>query len=521
MNQIWPKLKRLENSPSVIRHRRYGLCPSCNRSNTHENWCQKCNAETFRKNFNNWTSGNLEIDKFIRDSQLRASNNREVLEWIPFNKFRSLKFVARGGYASVYFAVWTDGFIKKWNYQNGQWERRSKWKVALKFMDCSNKITSEFLDEIEACIRCGGGHGLVRCYGISQDPETKNYIIVLYYAHQGNLRSYLDQHYGELNWIKRLGILKQISEGLKRIHQAGFVHRDFHSGNILQGNASEIADLGFSGPASKMRSKSKEVYGVLPYVAPEVLRRRSYTFAADIYSFGMIMWDVLTCQPPFGDRAHDVHLALDICLGRRPTVEEETPKPFAKLMKCCWDANPSKRPTAQQLYETLHQWYWDLHDGKVTPVSAAFMAADSTMPQPGTPASSRPVTQTHPLAIYTSRLLDFPDLPEPVNALSSFHCSHHSHTTNSSKSSNDEKDDKESSDYVTRQYDDELVLEPEVVSSKIEVTLVSSEEGTIVIVKFLLYNEHEEQFIKLLIFAVTFQPEDDEITRKLEILAIN
>ncbi|CAG8638930.1 3479_t:CDS:1, partial [Diversispora eburnea] len=49
--------------------------------------------------------------------------------------------------------------------------------------------------------------------------------------------------------------------------------------------------------------------------------------------------------------------------------------------------------------------------------SASFIASDNNMPQPigNSPTSSRPVTQTHPLAIYTSRLLNFPGLPEPVN----------------------------------------------------------------------------------------------------------
>ncbi|CAG8770603.1 1740_t:CDS:2, partial [Gigaspora rosea] len=75
------------------------------------------------------------------------------------------------------------------------WERKPNWKVALKTLDNSAKITSKFINEIKACLKCGGGYGLIRCYGISQHPDSKNYIIVLYYAHKGNLRSYLDQHY--------------------------------------------------------------------------------------------------------------------------------------------------------------------------------------------------------------------------------------------------------------------------------------------------------------------------------------
>jgi serine/threonine protein kinase len=85
----------------------------------------------------------------------------------------------------------------------------------------------------------------------------------------------------------------------------------------------------------------------MPYVAPEVLRGNPYTQAADIYSFGMIMYYVATGRQPFCNRAHDETLVLDICEGIRPEINElEAPKCFIDLMKKCWDSNPkSKCPT--------------------------------------------------------------------------------------------------------------------------------------------------------------------------------
>ncbi|GBC04553.1 hypothetical protein RclHR1_05730009 [Rhizophagus clarus] len=453
-------------SNSYNRNRnQFGLCSTCNKPNTHSDWCQHCNSENFRKKFKHWSSGNELIDNFIKDFQLSAINNRQVIEWIPYDQFRSFKFIARGGFAKVYSAVWKDGFIKKWDHEKGDWERMSNWKVALKTMENSSNLSLKFFDEIKACVRCGGGFGLIRCYGISQEPDTGDYIIVLYYAHRGNLRSYLEQHYGELDWIQKLGILKQIAEGLNKIHQAGLVHRDFHSGNILQGKNAEIADLGFTGPVDKKSTSecNRKVYGVLPYVSPEVLRGRNYTPASDIYSFGIIMWEISECIPPFSDRAHDGLLALDICRGLRPTIEACMPKPFFKLINRCWDASAKKRPSAQELYETFHKWYWDLKDGTENEITLAFNAADHDDSQLSSPVSSRPVTVTHPLAIYTSRILDFADLPEPVNAP-------FKRLSISITSSIDTIVEEE---YVTRQFEEDLVYETTVTA----VTFIPEEKN--------------------------------------------
>ncbi|CAG8749811.1 14312_t:CDS:1, partial [Racocetra fulgida] len=57
---------------------------------------------------------------------------------------------------------------------------------------------------------------------------------------------------------------------------------------------------------------TKEIYGVIPYIAPEIFIREKYTTVSDIYSFGMIMWEMTTGQKPFYDRNHDEYLILDI-----------------------------------------------------------------------------------------------------------------------------------------------------------------------------------------------------------------
>src|SRR5581483_2278793 len=118
--------------------------------------------------------------------------------------------------------------------------------------------------------------------------------------------------------------LMQIARSLLTLHEFNLVHGDFHSGNILLYDIyCYISDFGLSRPANQS-NKSKEIYGVIPYMAPEVLRGKPYTKTADIYSFGLIMWEFTSGIPAFNNRSHDFNLSLDICKGLRPKIVEGT-----------------------------------------------------------------------------------------------------------------------------------------------------------------------------------------------------
>src|SRR6185312_17155610 len=156
---------------------------------------------------------------------------------------------------------------------------------------------------------------MVPCYGISKDREG-NYIMVMQYMKEGNLREFLRKNYRKLEFYdeylhlscrSKLNFLQQISQGLKDIHRKKLVHRDFHSGNIVvdeEGHSYDkkiatcrITDLGLSKPVNETETESK-IYGLMPYMAPEVLRGERYTPAADIYSLGMVLYELITCLPP-------------------------------------------------------------------------------------------------------------------------------------------------------------------------------------------------------------------------------
>ena len=205
------------------------------------------------------------------------------------------------------------------------------------------------------------------------------------------------------------------------------VHKDLHSGNLLFSANDDkslplISDLGMSQPAniSKEKPVNKEgIYGVLPYVAPEVLRGSQYTQAADIYSFGIIMNEFMSEEMPYDDTPHDHILTVKICNGLRPKISEDTPKLLADLIMKCWDAKPENRPTANELVRILDRWFFyeknDENSVLYSQIKECEKIRENKLKNKSNEDKSKNF-QTHPQAIYTSRLLNFKNLPEPVNS---------------------------------------------------------------------------------------------------------
>ena len=92
--------------------------------------CEKCNkichAIRFQRNFENWTSNNNGIDKFIQYTQISAHGwygLKKALEWIPYDKFYDIKYIAEGEFGKMYRANWIDGPIDEWDVENQNWKR--------------------------------------------------------------------------------------------------------------------------------------------------------------------------------------------------------------------------------------------------------------------------------------------------------------------------------------------------------------------------------------------------------------
>jgi len=238
------------------------------------------------------------------------------------------------------------------------------------------------------------------------------------FIEDGNIRKNLPK-FVEMPWKDKLKSLYRIAGGLHQMHEAKLVHRDFHSGNILlssvRNDALYITDLGLCKPVNEFtnsKAENRKVYGVLPYVAPEVLFGKEYTEAADVYAFGIIMSEVLSGISPYNNVPHDNDLAIKICNGLRPKIQENTPALIVDLMQKCWDAELSNRLSAFELRGILKAW----KDYTNHPNSELTKQIEESENIPRSSLTGNAENDIHPSAIYTSRRLDFKNLPKPKNS---------------------------------------------------------------------------------------------------------
>ncbi|RHZ62084.1 hypothetical protein Glove_344g41 [Diversispora epigaea] len=407
----------------------YGICPECNQEYTDiwDMWCKPCNSEHFRNDFDKWTSGNKIIDKLIQDAQLNADNYWKVTEWIPYDRFKDIKEIAKGGFGTIFKAKWIDGQIWKRDVDFQRWERSSlQQDVALKKIDSFESLNEEFLNETAIHLKTLKEGASLRFYGITQDPETYKYIMVLVYLPGGNLRDYLKTNFNNINWSMKLGYLKELAHDFENIHKLNIIHHDFHPGNILSYNFQDpylyISDFGLSkliGQNPK-NPKKRKLFGVLPYIAPEVLSgEEEYTKAADVYSFGIVAYEIVSGFAPYYNLPHDKDLAKQICDGLRPKIPFHIPKLITRLIIRCWDARVTHRPTFKELSKELQKYYWDYRKNKNNnEIAIQIEKSEILSKNLGSTNSTIPTPmnyKTHPEAIYTSRLLNYSSLPKPKN----------------------------------------------------------------------------------------------------------
>uniref|UniRef100_A0A3Q0SI89 Protein kinase domain-containing protein n=1 Tax=Amphilophus citrinellus TaxID=61819 RepID=A0A3Q0SI89_AMPCI len=187
--------------------------------------------------------------------------------------------------------------------------------------------------------------------------ESPNYGIVTEYASGGSLYEYLASEQSEemdMNQIMTWAI--QMAKGMHYLHAEApvkVIHRDLKSRNVVMtaDKVLKICDFG----ASKFLSHTTHmtVVGTFPWMAPEVIQSLPVSETCDTYSYGVVLWEMLTREVPFKGFEGLQVAWLVVEKQERLTIPTSCPASFAELMRKCWQAEPKERPQFKQVLATL------------------------------------------------------------------------------------------------------------------------------------------------------------------------
>ncbi|XP_078141429.1 fibroblast growth factor receptor 1-A isoform X2 [Centroberyx gerrardi] len=245
-------------------------------------------------------------------------------------------------------------------------------KVAVKMLksDATEKDLSDLISEMEMMKIIGKHKNIINLLGAcTQDGPL--YVIVEY-ASKGNLREYLrarrppgmeycynpDQVPVENMSIKDLvSCAYQVARGMEYLASKKCIHRDLAARNVLvtEDNVMKIADFGLARDIHHIDYYKKTTNGRLPvkWMAPEALFDRIYTHQSDVWSFGVLLWEIFTLggSPYPGVPVEELFKLLKE--GHRMDKPSTCTHELYMMMRDCWHAVPSHRPTFKQLVEDL------------------------------------------------------------------------------------------------------------------------------------------------------------------------
>ena len=210
-----------------------------------------------------------------------------------------------------------------------------------------------------------------------------------------------------------VGLAMDVAKGLNWLHHKGIIHRDLKSANILitEAGRAKISDFGLS----HVRRRSEEsmvgyhgVAGSPSYIAPEVLQQKEYGVAADVYSFGILLNEMVSGAVPYDDTPL-AQLELNeferrVIDGQRPLLAQSDCQPLLELVEECWRAVPTQRPSVEGLMKRLERI-----DKTLTAAASAAPLLDA--------ATTSSTSSSSSSSSVTTALSALDDLPLPLRTL--------------------------------------------------------------------------------------------------------
>nr|XP_012635377.1 ephrin type-A receptor 10 isoform X2 [Microcebus murinus] len=222
---------------------------------------------------------------------------------------------------------------------------------------------------------------IVRLEGVVTRGSTL--MIVTEYLSLGALDGFLRRHEGQLVAGQLVGLLPGLASAMKYLSEMGYVHRGLAARRVLVSSGLTCKISGFGrGPRDRAEAVYTTMSGRSPalWAAPETLQFGHFSSASDVWSFGILMWEVMAFgERPYWDMSgQDVIKAVED--GFRLPPPRNCPTPLHRLMLDCWRKDPGERPRFSQIHSILSKMVQDPEPPK---------CATTTCPRPPTPLADR------------------------------------------------------------------------------------------------------------------------------------
>ncbi|RHZ86490.1 hypothetical protein Glove_50g74 [Diversispora epigaea] len=275
--------------------------------------------------------------QYAEDDLTRIAEDRKIRKF-DYNTFEDIEPIASGAFGTV----------------NRAYSKDLKKHFALKYLHNENNFYKVFMNELQNINTVNHHKNIIKYYGVSIDDSAEKCYLVLQYAEDGNLRTYLRNNFKNLDWETKIKMAQDITNGLCYMHEKNIVHRDLHSKNVLvHEERLLITDLGLSKPLDT--NSNSMAGGMFAYSDPEYIRnpimyKRSK--ASDIYSLGVIFWELSSGLPPF-DNLKILEILEMVKSGLREAPINGTPEDYIKIYSNAWKDNPKQRPTIEDIRSSL------------------------------------------------------------------------------------------------------------------------------------------------------------------------
>ncbi|KAG6704713.1 hypothetical protein I3842_07G146200 [Carya illinoinensis] len=217
----------------------------------------------------------------------------------------------------------------------------------------TNNIMKEFTQEVHI-MRDIRHNNVIQFIGACL--RTPNPCLVMEYMSGGSMHDFLHKQKLVLTLPHLINVAIGASEGMKFLHQNNIIHRDLKAANLLMdGNGVvKVADFGVARTQAQSGDMTAET-GTYRWMAPELIEHKPYDHKVDVFSFGVLLWELLTGKLPY-EHLTPVQAAVGVVQkGLRPTIPSQTYPKLVELLERCWQQDPSLRPEFSEIVEILQQ----------------------------------------------------------------------------------------------------------------------------------------------------------------------